>query len=354
MTIRTMSERQRSVLRMVVKSFIETAGPVGSKFLKDEFQLGMSPATIRNTMNDLESMGFLGHPHTSAGRVPTKLGYQAFAGQLMEAAVLAEEDKRLMQRELLASIDDTQALVRESSRLLARLAHLLGVVLSPTMKDGILQRLDIVPVSSERVLFVISVEGGFIRTILMQVGSQLDRGQLDQLVTLLNERLAGLTLDEIRRTCVPRIKDLALDDTGLVRLILNSSSELFSDEPEKRTIQIDGTTFILEQPEFADSTELRGLLELLNDEPTVVRLMEEDLDRAPGQARIQIACPTRKDEDGLSAGRISIVTASYLRSSLRGSIGVIGPTRMNYARAVALVEGMATLMSMSDSNTNFA
>jgi len=110
-TIRSMSERQRSVLRMVVKSFIETAGPVGSKFVKDEFNLGMSTATIRTTMSDLESLGFLNHPHTSAGRVPTRLGYQAFVGQLMEAAVLEEEEKRVMQQELIASIDDTQALI---------------------------------------------------------------------------------------------------------------------------------------------------------------------------------------------------------------------------------------------------
>jgi len=339
---------------MVVKSFIETAGPVGSKFVKDEFNLGMSTATIRTTMSDLESLGFLNHPHTSAGRVPTRLGYQAFVGQLMEAAVLEEEEKRVMQQELIASIDDTQALIKESSRLLARLAQLLGVVLSPKMNKGVLQRLDIVPVSSGRVLFVISVEGGFIRTILMQIGSELNRSQIDQLVSLLNERLAGLTLDEIRRTCIPRIRDLAADDTGVVQLILNSSTELFSDEPEKRTVQFDGTTFILEQPEFAESADLKDLIELMDDEPTVVRLLEEDPEKMPGQATIRIGCETGKERDQSSTGKISIVTAPYIRSNLKGTIGVIGPTRMNYARAVALVEGMATLMSLSGSRTNLA
>jgi len=339
---------------MVVKSFIETAGPVGSRYVKEEFKLGMSTATIRGAMNDLESLGFLNHPHTSAGRVPTRLGYQAFVGQLMESAILEEDEKRIMQQELISSIDDTQALIKESSRLLARLAQLLGVVLSPKMNNGVLQRRDIVPVSSGRVLFVISVEGGYIRTILMQVGSELKKNQIDQLVTLLNERLAGLTLDEIRRTCVPRIRDLAADDSGVVQLILNSSTELFSDESQKRTVQFDGTTFILEQPEFADSADLKDLIELMDDEPSIVRLLEDDPEKAPGQATIRIGCQTGREADQSSGGKISIVTAPYIRSSLKGTIGVIGPTRMNYARAVALVEGMATLMSLSGSKINVA
>ncbi len=349
-----MTERQRSVLRMVVKSFIETAGPVGSKYLKKEFALGMSSATIRSTMSDLETMGFLGHPHTSAGRVPTDLGYQAFVGQLMEAAVLEDREKRIMQNELVDALNDTQALIKESSRLLARLAQMLGVVLSPKMDKGVLQRLEIVPVASDSVLFVISVEGGHVRTILMKIESDLKRSQLDRLVPLLNERLVGLTLDEIRRTCVPRIRDLANDDTGVIQLILNRSSDLFTEEPQSRTVQFDGTTYMLSQPEFSKSAPFRDLIEFLDDEPLVVRLMEDDLSHTPGRARIQIGCNTghRKGEHFLE--RISIVTAPYIRSNMRGTIGVIGPTRMNYARAVALVEGMATLMSISGSHKNLA
>ena len=349
-----MTERQRSVLRMVVKSFIDTAGPVGSKYLKKEFELGMSSATIRSTMSDLETMGFLGHPYTSAGRVPTDLGYRAFVGQLMEAAVLEEDEKRIMRNELVDALNDTQALIKESSRLLARMAQMLGVVLSPKMDKGILQRLEIVQVASDSVLFVISVEGGHVRTILMKIESDLKRSQLDKLVPLLNERLVGLTLDEIRRTCVPRIRDLANDDTGVIQLILNRSSDLFTEEPQSRTIQFDGTTYMLSQPEFSNSAPLRDLIEFLDDESLVVRLMEDDLSHPPGRARIQIGCNTenRKSEQFLE--RISIVTAPYVRSNMRGTIGVIGPTRMNYARAVALVEGMATLMSISGSQNNLA
>lgn len=347
---RRLTPRQRDVLRMVVKLFVETAGPVGSKALKDRFDLGWSSATIRNTMSDLEGMGFLMHPHTSAGRVPTDLGYRAFVAELMDATVLRHDERAYLQAELAALHEDTEALIRESSRLLAQLAQLLGVVLSPRLKNGVLQRLDIVPVSSGRLLFVVNVEGGYIRTIVLQAGSELRTEQLGRLVELLNERLSGLTLDEIRRTCVPRIRDLASDDMGIVQLILNRTADLFSDEPAKRTVQFDGTPFMLSQPEFSDAGHVRSLISLLDDRSHVIRLMEEEAEPLTGSALVRIGYRPEKEE----GHAISVVAAPYMVSNLRGMIGVIGPTRMNYARAVALVEGMATLMSLSDSRSHLA
>lgn len=345
-----LTERQRSVLRHVVKSFVDTAGPVGSRHIAEAYGLGLSPASIRSTMNDLEKLGFLDHPHTSAGRVPTELGYRAFVDDLMEAAVLQEEERILMERQLRLLMDDTDQLIRESSRLLARLARLLGVVLSPRLTTGVLDRLDIVPVSSDRVMFVLSVRGGLVRTIVFQVGTELRRDQLDRLVALLNERLSGLTLDEIRRTCVPRIQDLSDEDTGLVRLILDRSTDLFSEEATGRTIQLDGTPFMLSQPEFNDAGTVRQLIQLLDDQPGIVELLEEPAASAvaAGQARIRIG-HSPSPSSSADGCRLSIVTASYTRSNMQGTIGVIGPTRMNYGRAVALVEGMAALMSRPDS-----
>jgi heat-inducible transcriptional repressor len=341
---RKLTHRQQTILRLVVKSHIETAGPVGSNWLKKRYNLGMSSATIRNEMSELESLGMLGHPFTSAGRIPTKLGYQAFVNELMETAVISQEERLLMQREMLVAMQDTQLLIRESSKLLSRLASLLGVVLSPQINNGVLERLEIVQISAEKVMFVISVRGGIIRTILMQVTSELKRSQLDDLVTLLNERLAGLTLDEIRRTCVPRFQDLTSEETGLVRLIVDRSSELFSEGPESRLIQMEGTSHILAQPEFADSAPMRELIELLDDGSSIVRLIERSSDEPTdhfGRASIRIGVESGR----LSSGNLSIVSAPFLRSNLQGMVGVIGPTRMNYARMVALVEGMATLMS---------
>jgi len=338
---------------MVVKSHVETAGPVGSSWLKKKYFLGMSPATIRNEMSELENFGLLSHPFTSAGRIPTKLGYNVFVNELMDAAVISDEERLLMQREIMTAMQDTRLLIRESSKLLSRLARLLGVVLSPQINQGVLERLEIVQVSSEMVMFVISVKGGLIRTILMQVSSGLQKTQLDQLVVLLNERLAGLTLDEIRRTCQPRFQDLSRDETGLIQLIVERSTELFSEGPESRVIQLEGTTHILSQPEFSESTPMRELIELLDDGSSIIRLVEHEMEN---QTERQCLATVRigVESSHLSSGKLSVVSAPYVRSNLQGMVGVIGPTRMNYARAVALVEGMATLMSVPSYPEHYA
>lgn len=300
-------------------------------------------------MKDLETKGYLGHPYTSAGRVPTNLGYRTFVDSLMDTESVTRVERRLMETRLADVLDDSDALYRESSRLLARLARLLGVVLSPQMTTGVLERLEIVPVSSDRVMFVLSVEGGLIRTIVLHLPIDLRRDRLDRLVELLNERLAGLTLDEIRRTCVPRVIDLKDEETGIVQLILNESSQLFSDEPAGRTVEMEGTTFILAQPEFTSAESIRAFMGLIDDESSVVRLLEEpedDIAKNTGQATVHIGHEVAAQDDGRADTRdLSVVTAPYYRSNMQGTIGVIGPTRMEYARVIALVEGVAMLMS---------
>ena len=340
-----------------MKSFIETAGPVASRFLTVRYDLGLSSASIRNTLNNLESKGYLSHPHTSAGRIPTNQGYRAFVDSLMESAVLSRGEKRLMRTRLMAVQDDTDALIRESSRILARLAGLLGVVLSPRFTSGILERLEIVPVSSDRVMFVISVQGGLIRTIVLNIVVGLRRHHLDRLVELLNERLVGLSLDEIRCTCAERVMDLKDEQSGIVQLILNDSGALFSDDPESRGMQVEGTAYILAQPDFDETDIMRGLVSLIDDAPLIRRLVEEhDFEGVGAVEKARVAIGGNEvatgSDDTNNVRNLSIVSARYHRSNMKGTIGVIGPTRMDYARIIALVEGMAVIMSWPTSTSS--
>ncbi|NNE71254.1 MAG: heat-inducible transcription repressor HrcA [Rhodothermales bacterium] len=341
-----LSERDRSILRLVVQSFIDTAGPVGSRFLSTNYQLGLSPASIRNTLSDLESRGFLDHPYTSAGRVPTERGYRAYVDELMEQIRLSEEEQQVLRSQLTESVSDAEQLVRESSRLLSQFANLLGVAISPRLSTGVLERLEVVPLSSSRAMFVISVRGGLIRTIILHVESELSRTALDRVVALLNERLSGLTLDEIRRTCRERVQDLQSDGTGVVQLLMDSSSMLFSEPPADRKVEVGGTDRMLAQPEFQQPEELRDLIKLVDDEAAVIGLLDTSDDEAIGSARVRIGSENAKP-DAEAPARYSVVTAPYQRHNMRGTIGVIGPTRMDYARVISLVEGMAALLSWS-------
>ena len=341
-----LSERERNILRLVVQRFVDTADPVGSRFLSTHYPLGLSPATIRNTLNDLETRGFLDHPYTSAGRVPTERGYRAYVDALMAETKLSPGETARLESHLRDAADQTDVLVRESSRLLGQLANLLGVAISPRIATGRLERLEVVPLSSTRVMFVVSVRGGLIRTIIMHADTELSRTALERIVTLLNERLGGLTLEEIRKTCRPRVQDLDGEQSGIVRLLMDASPVLFSEPPENRKVELAGTPNILAQPEFREADDVRDLIALLDDEAAVVRLLEgADPEGEVAKATVKIG--TENSGNAERVKRYSVVTAPYHRATMRGTIGIIGPMRMDYARVVALVEGMAAMLSWS-------
>ncbi|MEM1125406.1 MAG: heat-inducible transcriptional repressor HrcA [Bacteroidota bacterium] len=341
-----LTSREREILRLVVKSFIHTAGPVGSRYLSKQSSLGLSAASIRNTMSDLEEQGYLDHPYTSAGRIPTALGYRVFVDQLMESSQLTEMEKQRLVRELERMMGDTDQLVRESSRLLGQLSSLIGVVVSPRLSEGVLERLEAVPLSSSRLMVVISVRGGLVRTLIVEVESTVRRDDLDRVLSLINERLAGLTLEEIRRTYADRIGDLRDDETGIIRLILNEPDRLFSEHPQAKRLALSSAQHLLEQPEFQEPEAVREIVQFLEDEAGVIAVLESRLDRTliqSGEAVVSIGRERGGTVD-YPADRYSIVTSEYRRGDTSGTVAVIGPMRMDYARVVALVEGMAACL----------
>lgn len=342
-----LSEREREILRVVVDSFVKTAGPVGSRFLAKNYSIGLSAASIRNTMSDLEAQGLLEHPYTSSGRVPTELGYRTFVNQLMDSHALTRAEKKLLSDELDRIVGDTEEILAESSRVLGSLTSLLGVVLTPKMSTGVLERLDVVKLSATRVMFVISVRGGLVRTIVFRVELEIKKPALDRVVSLLNERLAGLSLQDIRDSFRERIADVD-DVTGIVQMTLKESGNLFSEVPEADRVRYGNTFDIMSQPEFQEPEDLRALIELIEDKDTVVNVIEDkhiDELTGLGHAAISIGSESGSMEGAIS--RYSLVTAQYQLGQSIGTIGVIGPKRMDYGRIVSLVEGVAKLLSNS-------
>jgi len=337
-----LSDRERAILSLVVEEFIDAAGPVGSRSLAKNSSLDLSAASIRNTMADLEDMGYLDHPYTSAGRVPTRLGYRTFVDELMDTPELTPVERKVLKLRLEQLVSDTDELLRESTRLLSKLSNLLGIALSPRLSTGVLDRLDIVPLSGSRLMFVLSVRGGVVKTIVLGFEADLSRSEIDRVVSILNERLAGLTLQEIRETHEDRMKDLR-DQTGLIDLVVDESAVLFS-EPEEGRLQFDGTENILTQPEFQEPDDVRRLIQIIEDEDRVVQVLENLFESDPdavGTATVRIGGETAEEE----MESYSIVTSPYRLGDTVGTLGVIGPTRMDYARAVALVENAANVIN---------
>ncbi|HEX8297661.1 MAG TPA: heat-inducible transcriptional repressor HrcA [Rubricoccaceae bacterium] len=350
----SLSDRERDVLRRVVQTFIDTAAPVGSRVVAERVDL--SSASVRTTMQRLEGAGYLGHPHTSAGRVPTEQGYRLYVDGLMDVAGLNEREAALLRESVRRRLGDLDAVANETSRLLGSLARLLGVVLTPRLATGILERIEVVPLGATRVLFVLALRGGLARTVAAEVDVEVRPGTLDAVVQRLNERLAGHSLDEIRRTGAERVQDLAEGDrSGIVRVVLRDAPTLFREPADARRAAIAGTGHLVAQPEFQRPEAVRDAVELAENEAVVVHLLETAAALGPaeggapeaGTARVLIGREADRDGTGdrEGAAAVSVVTAPYHVGGALGAVAVIGPTRMDYGRAVALVEYVAMLLS---------
>jgi len=340
-----LNERERTVLHYVVHDFIETATPVGSRFIskRHEDVLGLSSATIRNIMSDLEYLGYIDHPHTSAGRVPTDRGYRFYLDSLMRIEAVTPDEQQTI-RDGLDALQDMEEMLRESSRLIGKISRQLCVVTSPHLSSGVFEKLELVPITSGRILVVISIKSGLVRTIMLEVGIDINRGRLDELARRMNEKLSGLTLQEIRDTFVERMRDTQDEPSGLIRLFIDSVDKLFL-PPRTEKLHIGGTEKLIEQPEFTNPKEFRGVVELINNEEFIIHVLQK---HEEGAAGTQVTVGTENQDEKLKS--YSLVTSMYNVGDISGSVGVIGPTRMQYNKMIPLVDYVARTISAMLSN----
>lgn len=294
-------------------------------------------------MADLEEMGYLDHPYTSAGRVPTRLGYRTFVDHLMNTPSLPRAKRKALKQQLAQLVRDTDQMLKKSTHLLSTLTSLLGLALSPRLSTGVLERLDIVPLTGQRLMFVLSVRSGLVKTLVLEFESDLDRRDIDDVVSILNERLAGLTLQEIRETHEERVRDVR-DQTGLIDRVVEEASLIFS-EPRDGRLQLGGTRNLLTQPEFQEPDDVRRLIGMIEDTERVVALLEDVHASNPDAGSGTVTVRIGSENDGEALGSYSIVTSPYRMGDTVGTLGVIGPTRMDYAHVVAIVENMADLLN---------
>ena len=335
-----LTSREKTVLRYVVRDFIETATPVGSRYIskRHEAELGLSSASVRNVLSDLEERGFIDHPHTSAGRVPTDLGYRKYLDSLMELERVSLKDQQTI-RTNLETAEDTERVLREVSRVLGRISRQLCIIVPPSMTSGKFEKLELVPLPGNRLMIVISIASGLVRTIMMEVASEIPREKLNDLSRSLNERLSGLLLSEIRETFVERIKTIQDDDTGLIRLFIESVDKLFKPQ-SSQTVHIGGTGDILAQPEFVNAEDFRSVIELVNNEEMIIHILEKQTTSGHG---VNITIGKENPEERLHP--YSVITSPYNAHDAQGSIGVIGPRRMPYYRIIPLLDYVARTVS---------
>ncbi len=332
-----LTEREELVLRYIVQHYILTANPVGSRYLSKQLEEeSVSAATIRNVMADLEEKGFITHPHTSAGRVPTDRGYRFYVDALMRIEQLSQAERSAIRK----NIDPTappSVLMKETSRLLGAISHQLGIVTAPELLGSVLERIELVPLSSTRLLVVLSLQAGLVRTITLELHEEVPREGLDAIVVILNERLGGLTLKEIRSTYIDRLRDVAVDHSNaLVRLFVESADRIFGESYDLDRVHVSSTQNILLHPEFSSPEQFRGIIELIENEEVIIHLLE-GRQREEQTVEITIGCEHGDER----MADYSLITTRYRLGGSIGTIGLIGPKRMNYSKMITVVEYVA-------------
>lgn len=344
-----LTTRERRVLDAVIRIYVETAEPAGSRTLSQRSGLGVSPATIRNTMSDLEEKGFLFHPHTSAGRIPTHKAYRSYVDALMAAAVpTAAETDRLAEQlgvsaTLRANASPIESILRRAAQTLGILTQELGVALGPRLGHSTLRSLDLVRVSSDRLLMVLTLEGGVMRTVFVEVPGDIADMALTEVTTVLNERLAGLTLEQIRTSLGARLRDSAasLSSSELLNIFVQEADALFDSGITlgESSVLLGQPSLLAEQPEFSGADRMRRLIEL-TERP---QALAEAIRKRADTAGVSITIGAEHDDPRLD--EFTVVTSEYKAGTLTGVIGVIGPTRMPYEKVISLVTHTSRLLT---------
>ncbi|MGD2045510.1 MAG: heat-inducible transcriptional repressor HrcA [Gemmatimonadota bacterium] len=338
-----LTDRERQVLEAVVRTYVDTAEPAGSRTVSRGFDLGVSAATVRNTMSDLEEKGYLFHPHTSAGRVPTDQAYRFYVDRLMEPLAPSSADLASLERELgQTGTSAVERLVLQATRALSLISNELGVALAPSVGDAVLEKLELIQVSTNKVLLVATIRGGVVRTVYVDLPIEVPQETLVTVTLALNERLAGLSLEEIRRTLSERLRDSIADEAAkdLINIFVQSGAELFDlRQLDAAHLHLGPASVLAAQPEFESGQRMKELIDLTEQRD----LLATAVGSRDHAGHLKITIGTENDVTALTD--FTLVTAEYSVAGLKGVIGVIGPTRMPYEKIVTIVDYTSSLVT---------
>jgi heat-inducible transcriptional repressor len=329
-----LNERQKIILSGIVKEYINTAAPVSSKLIAERYDLGVSPATVRNEMASLEDQGYLTHPHTSAGRIPTEEGYRYFVQRLMDEVELTPTERRTIRHQFHQTRLELEQWLRLSAAVLARTAQSVSLVTAPKASHCCFKHLELVSIRDDLALLILVLQGGVVKQQLLTLDAPLNQDEL----SLVASRLQDLWDKKEARDIGATAETL----TPFERLVAQNVYETMShvDARTASDVYRDGLLNILRQPEFSQGDQMRQILKALEEQKFIETLVGEVL----SHGGIQVIIGGEGHWEELS--ECSIVLARYgVVDEASGALGVLGPMRMSYGRAVSVVRYMAELMS---------
>ena len=335
----TLDERTRKILYAVVENYINFPDPVGSRTVAKGYSFGLSPATIRNIMADLEEMGFLLQPHTSAGRVPTDMGYRFYVESLVtERAFLHKEPLRELYKRLETLKDNIDILFSETTRTISQLSHYLGIAMSPKPDVTTLNKIELFKFKTDKIAAILFTDEGLVKNKIIPLGTEITQKDLNRIAGYLNSEFSGHTFDEIRQKVIKEMSKEKIMCDRLISRALKICQEafyfLYGD------LFVSGLSEVLELPDFTDLKKIKELSRAIEDKHTIIKLLDK-LSEFDG---VQIIIGSENSMDEMK--KFSIVVSTYKEGDRPiGVVGIIGPTRMNYSKAIYIVDNTAKFIT---------
>jgi heat-inducible transcriptional repressor len=336
-----MDDRKQKVLLAIVQDFIATAEPVGSRTIAKKYGLGVSPATIRNEMADLEEMGYIEQPHTSAGRIPSARGYRYYVDYLMKKRELTREEEDLIRSQLERKARDVGRVIQRTGSLLSQLTSYTSMVLTQQMEPNNFKHVQLVQMNPAQTMVVVVMDSGAVHHRMIETPESIIAGDLETLSRVLNAKLQGLNMETIKLTL---IKELYFE-LGRHKHILDLALELIQDSlslKEEDKIYLGGVFNMLTQPEFHNVEKIKTMLGILEQEKLLCELLSGESRDEGVTVRIGGEIKDYDIKD------YSVVAAPYTLSGRKvGTVGVLGPTRMDYAKVISVVDFLTKNLSIA-------
>ena len=334
-----LTDRGQKILEAIIEEYIATAQPVGSKALTQNQGIKLSPASVRNVMAELEELGYLVSPHTSAGRIPTEKGYRFYVDTILRVSEMDRSQKDQIELHYRQQGLQMTDMLREASRTLSSISHYTGLVMIPRLKATIFRHIEFVKLSPRLILAVFVTQSGLVQNKLVEVDEDLSPRELEKITNYLNQTMTGLSIQDVRTRIITEMaQEKALYDQ-LMRRAFTLSSAALVDESNGDVI-IEGTSRFLEQPEFSDLDCMKRIVQTFEQKSALVEL----LDRGLETKGVQVIIGSETEHTELSD--CSLITAAYSgKRGTLGTLGVIGPNRMPYATIIPIVDYTASLIS---------
>lgn len=330
-----LNERKIKILQAIIRNYLETGEPVGSRTISKYTDLNLSSATIRNEMSDLEDMGYIVQPHTSAGRIPSDKGYRLYVDTMMEEKVREVDEMKQM---VLQKAEKVESVLKQAAKLLANNTNYAAMISSPVYHRNKLKFLQLSKVDDHQILAVVVVEGNIIKNRIIEVAEPLNEETILKLNILLNTNLNGLSIDEINLGMITALKEKAGIHSELIASVVDAVADAIKAD-EDLEIYTSGANNIFKYPELSDNERASEIINLFEDKQPLSDIVQDSLEHKDEQNNIKIYIGSEAPVQTMND--CSVVTATYeLDEGMHGTIGIIGPKRMDYDHVVGTIKNL--------------